>query len=30
MEYKTDYDEAYIRELLDQLAKLGAKITVLT
>ena len=30
MEYKTEYDEAYIRELLDKMAALGAKITVLT
>ena len=30
MEYKTEYDEAYIKELLDKLAKLGAKVTVLT
>lgn len=29
-EYKTEYDETYIKELLDKLAKLGAKITVLT
>jgi len=29
-EYKTEYDEAYIKELLDKLAKLGAKVTVLT
>lgn len=30
MEYKTEYDEAYIKELLDKMAELGAKITVLT
>ncbi len=30
MEYKTEYDEAYIKELLDKMAALGAKITVLT
>ncbi len=29
-EYKTEYDEAYILELLDKLAKLGSKIVVLT
>ncbi|MBO6046789.1 MAG: pyridoxamine kinase [Erysipelotrichaceae bacterium] len=30
MEYKTEYDEAYIKELLDKLAALGPKIVVLT
>jgi len=30
MEYKTEYEEAYIKELLDKMAELGAKITVLT
>lgn len=30
IEYKAEYDETYIKELLDNLAKLGAKITVLT
>lgn len=30
MEYRTEYDEAYIKELLDRMAALGAKITVLT
>lgn len=29
-EYKEEYDEAYVLELLDKLAKLGAKIVVLT
>ncbi len=29
-EYKTEYDEAYIKELLDKLTKLGSKIVVLT
>lgn len=30
MEYRTEYDEAYIKELLDRMSALGAKITVLT
>jgi len=30
MEYKTEYDESYIKEMLDKLAKLGSKIVVLT
>ncbi len=30
MEYKEEYDESYIKELLSRLEKLGAKITVLT
>ncbi|MBR0145289.1 MAG: pyridoxamine kinase [Eubacterium sp.] len=30
MEYKTEYDEDYIKEMLDRLAKLGAKVVVLT
>ncbi len=30
MEYKEEYDESYIKELLSRLVKLGAKITVLT
>ena len=30
MEYKEDYDEAYIKEMLTKLAKLGAKKVVLT
>ena len=30
MEYKSEYDEAYIKELLDKMAALGAKVTVLT
>ena len=29
-EYKEEYDEAYIKEILDKLAKLGSKIVVLT
>ena len=29
-EYKTEYDEAYILELLDKLSRLGAKLSVLT
>ncbi len=29
-EYKTEYDEAYVKELLGKLAKLGSKIVVLT
>ena len=29
-EYKTEYDEEYIKELLGKLAKLGSKIVVLT
>ena len=30
MDYREEYDESYIRELLERLTKLGAKITVLT
>lgn len=30
MEYKTEYDEAYVKELLQHLAELGAKICILT
>ncbi|MBR1627866.1 MAG: pyridoxamine kinase [Lachnospiraceae bacterium] len=30
MEYREEYDEAYIKELLGKLSELGAKITVLT
>ena len=30
MEYKTEYDEDYVKEMLDRLAKLGAKVVVLT
>lgn len=30
MEYKEEYDEAYVKELLSRLAKLGAKTVVLT
>ncbi len=30
MEYKEEYDEAYIKEMLQKLSKLGAKISVLT
>ncbi|MBQ8639655.1 MAG: pyridoxamine kinase [Lachnospiraceae bacterium] len=30
MEYKTVYDEAYVKELLQKLAALGAKISILT
>lgn len=30
MEYRTEYDETYIKELLDRMAAIGAKITVLT
>lgn len=30
MDYREEYDESYIKELLDRLVKLGAKITVLT
>ena len=30
MDYRTEYDEAYIKELLDRLAALGAKVVVLT
>ena len=30
MEYKTEYDEDYIKEMLDRLAKLGSKVVVLT
>lgn len=30
MEYKEEYDESYVKELLARLEKLGAKITVLT
>lgn len=30
MEYKESYDESYIKEILEKLAKLGAKICVLT
>ena len=29
-EYKTEYDEAYLKDILDKLAKLGAKKVVLT
>ena len=29
-EYKTEYDEAYVKDLLNKLAKLGAKVVVLT
>ncbi len=29
-EYRTEYDEAYVKELLDKLARLGAKEVVLT
>jgi pyridoxine kinase len=30
MDYREEYDESYIKELLERLTKLGAKITVLT
>jgi len=30
MEYKTEYDEAYVKELLHRLCDLGAKISILT
>ena len=30
MEYKTDYDEAYVKEMLQKLCDLGAKISILT
>ena len=30
MEYKTEYDEAYVKEVLVALSKLGAKISILT
>lgn len=30
MEYKEEYDESYIKEMLERLTKLGAKISVLT
>ncbi len=30
MEYRTDYDEAYVKELLTRLCDLGAKISILT
>lgn len=30
MEYKEEYDESYIREMLERLTKLGAEISVLT
>ena len=30
MEYKEEYDESYVKELLDRVSKLGAKISVLT
>lgn len=30
MEYKEEYDEAYVKEMLLQLSKLGAKISILT
>ncbi len=30
MEYKEEYDESYVKEMLERLEKLGAKITVLT
>ena len=30
MEYRTEYDEAYIKEMLEKLAALGTKIVVLT
>ncbi len=30
MEYRTDYDEAYVKELLIRLCDLGAKISILT
>ncbi|NLJ97347.1 MAG: pyridoxamine kinase [Clostridiales bacterium] len=30
MEYKTSYDEAYIREMINRLAELGAKTVILT
>ena len=30
MEYKEDYDESYVKELLSRVSKLGAKISVLT
>ena len=30
MEYKTEYDEDYVKEMLDRLAKLGSKVVVLT
>ena len=30
MEYKTEYDEAYVKELLNRLCDLGAKISILT
>ncbi len=30
MEYKTEYDEAYIKTLLEKLSRLGASVTILT
>ena len=30
MDYRTEYDEAYVKELLDRLAALGSKVVVLT
>lgn len=30
MEYKESYDEAYIKEMIQKLAELGAKVTILT
>ena len=30
MEYKTEYEESYIKEMLDKLAALGSKVVVLT
>ncbi len=30
MDYRTEYDEAYVKELLDKLAALGSKVVVLT
>jgi len=30
MDYREEYDESYIKEMLERLTKLGAKITVLT
>lgn len=30
MEYKTEYDEAYVKEMLQKLSALGAKISILT
>ena len=30
MEYKEEYDESYIKEMLERLTKLGAQISVLT